>query len=853
MDSPFGDLQPRPGDQAFAFPTDYVSKAEIYELYQKSDDKDAFAAERTSHLAQRKTAEEKAHLDKLERTAKKELKSLLKDRDIELTKEESEKVIKVIASTMREASADDTKAFINSQISNADFKRKFGRDAENEIPRLVSLVANISADAAETDSIQRATQKQNNEGHLVPIKQSAADKGIANSYYLTSNGEDCDDAKPDASIEASCESDVDSDRDGLFDKLEKSIGTNENDADTDDDGLSDGFEVIGTPQHEMDKGIPAYELDADGVPFTREKTADKTYAEFKYKLSNPLADDTDGDGLRDKDELTLIKDNPLNPRDPDMDKDGISDGVETAANAEDLANYHPTVVKSDDDALPDVLDTNSDNDGQLDSAEGPAEGVTGLIKNFPSLKKSTIQTDQPAYRINDDMDSDKDGLSDVRENEIGTKANNADTDGDGISDGGEVFGVEKNPMDQGLKFYAKDPNGTSFQAEGKTAFIYLHSNPLDADTDDDNIRDRVELTAFGDDQLNPRNDDTDGDFISDGIEGSKNATDLAAKKFGRVDTDSDGKIDALDENSDSDGYLDYAEAYPEGLSPRGVIKSYDKLRASIDLKTTPAFRATRVKIVGNKIEIADKIYFDVDKDTIKEESFSLLDEIAAIIASHPELKLISVEGHADEQGPDAYNLDLSQRRVNSVKTYLEGKGIDPNILEAVGHGEKFPIDKGHNENAWKKNRRVEFIIKERGENIKEFDATPVQGGGSGSATPTETTPKTDEGESGTVMALTQLKDVGRKTIEAVIVREGLKASGYIQLQIGVDGKISDYRSKITEGSLPADFFSQVVRHLNGKYQLDPASARAGRLVIPFQSGTVAPVSDDEATEINFDE
>jgi hypothetical protein len=69
---------------------------------------------------------------------------------------------------------------------------------------------------------------------------------------------------------------------------------------------------------------------------------------------------------------------------------------------------------------------------------------------------------------------------------------------------------------------------------------------------------------------------------------------------------------------------------------------------------------------------------------------------------------LTIEGHADSQGADAYNLSLSQRRTESVKTYLMGKGIMESRLTAVGYGETKPIDDNSTAAGRAKNRRVEL-------------------------------------------------------------------------------------------------------------------------------------------------
>jgi outer membrane protein OmpA-like peptidoglycan-associated protein len=84
--------------------------------------------------------------------------------------------------------------------------------------------------------------------------------------------------------------------------------------------------------------------------------------------------------------------------------------------------------------------------------------------------------------------------------------------------------------------------------------------------------------------------------------------------------------------------------------------------------------------------------------------------VAAIIANHPELPSITIEGHTDDRGDDAYNLDLSQRRAEAVRRFLIGKGIDGARLEAKGYGETKPIKPNDTNANRSANRRVEFKV-----------------------------------------------------------------------------------------------------------------------------------------------
>jgi peptidoglycan-associated lipoprotein len=101
------------------------------------------------------------------------------------------------------------------------------------------------------------------------------------------------------------------------------------------------------------------------------------------------------------------------------------------------------------------------------------------------------------------------------------------------------------------------------------------------------------------------------------------------------------------------------------------------------------------------------IYFAYDQSTIEPEYFEILDAHSELLASNPNLT-IRLEGHADERGSREYNIALSERRAQSVKQFMDLKGVGSGQSQTVAYGEELPVDPGHNEAAWSKNRRVEI-------------------------------------------------------------------------------------------------------------------------------------------------
>ncbi len=107
-----------------------------------------------------------------------------------------------------------------------------------------------------------------------------------------------------------------------------------------------------------------------------------------------------------------------------------------------------------------------------------------------------------------------------------------------------------------------------------------------------------------------------------------------------------------------------------------------------------------------------QIHFDVNRATLKPHTLPILNTLAAALKVKTEILKLSIQGHCDERGSDAFNQKLSEARASMVRDYLIEEGVAAERLEAVGIGESRPIDPGHNEKAWSKNRRVEFVFKQ---------------------------------------------------------------------------------------------------------------------------------------------
>ena len=105
--------------------------------------------------------------------------------------------------------------------------------------------------------------------------------------------------------------------------------------------------------------------------------------------------------------------------------------------------------------------------------------------------------------------------------------------------------------------------------------------------------------------------------------------------------------------------------------------------------------------------LASMIHFDFDRASVRPGDAQVLDEKLPILKDNPQLR-IRIAGNCDERGSDEYNLALGNRRAMTAKQYLVTHGIDASRIEIVSYGKEKPIDPGHNDVAWAKDRNDQF-------------------------------------------------------------------------------------------------------------------------------------------------
>src|SRR5262245_2286085 len=113
--------------------------------------------------------------------------------------------------------------------------------------------------------------------------------------------------------------------------------------------------------------------------------------------------------------------------------------------------------------------------------------------------------------------------------------------------------------------------------------------------------------------------------------------------------------------------------------------------------------------VINKNSPFQPVFYALDSYEVDAAGQQVLTADAAILKKYPTW-VITIEGHCDERGTAEYNLALGEKRALAAKTYLVSLGIPADRLRTVSYGKEFPFDPGHDEGAWKNNRRAHFVV-----------------------------------------------------------------------------------------------------------------------------------------------
>jgi outer membrane protein OmpA-like peptidoglycan-associated protein len=458
--------------------------------------------------------------------------------------------------------------------------------------------------------------------------------------------------------------DADYDKDGLTNGREKEIGTDPYNPDSDGDGLKDGEEV------------------------------------YSY-FTDPLKSDSDEDGLTDYDEVFTYRTSPVKA---DSDSDGLKDGEEIARKTD------PNNPDSDSDEL---LDGDEVSKYQTDPLNVDTDG-DGLNDGLEVLKLNT----NPKAK-----DSDSDGLEDGDEvNNHKTNPSNPDTDGDGLNDGLEVLTHKTNPL-------VPDTDGDGL-SDGEEVLTHK-TDPLKTDSEGDGLSDGEEVNKY---KTNPLNMDSDKDGLNDGDEVLTHKTDPMLS-----DTDGDSlndgeevnkfKTSPIERDTDNDNLTDGKEVLETKTNPLNPDTDGDTVRDDVDdcplTAGVPSDEKGRngcppAPKIGTKTDFPDILFivntdeFNYDLPGTAPSLSKLLDYVNQ--CSGLQIKL---EGHASAEGQAKRNQVLSDKRAKKVRDWLIEQGVAAEKIKgAIGYGssqqkikeptgaELKKISKEELENIRKQNRRI---------------------------------------------------------------------------------------------------------------------------------------------------
>ena len=279
-----------------------------------------------------------------------------------------------------------------------------------------------------------------------------------------------------------------------------------------------------------------------------------------------------------------------------------------------------------------------------------------------------------------------------------------DTDGDGLTDDVDQCVDEPEDVDS-----HEDDDGCP-----------------DPDNDGDGILDAQDACPMEPETVNDHEDadgcpdgipDTDGDGLPDDVD---QCVDQPEDQDGFEDEDG-----CPDADNDGDGVMDEPDSCPDQAGPaenRGCPDTdrdsdtvVDRQDNCPDVAGSPENQGCpdeqRVRIESGRLEILERVFFRTDSDRLQRRSHALLTNVAQVLNNHPEIQRIIVEGHTDSRGDHDHNVDLSQRRAESVVRFLVEAGVDAGRLTARGYGPDRPrAENASTAREHAQNRRVEFNI-----------------------------------------------------------------------------------------------------------------------------------------------
>jgi outer membrane protein OmpA-like peptidoglycan-associated protein len=198
--------------------------------------------------------------------------------------------------------------------------------------------------------------------------------------------------------------------------------------------------------------------------------------------------------------------------------------------------------------------------------------------------------------------------------------------------------------------------------------------------------------------------DSDNDGIADKDDKCPKVAGLA-KFNGCPDTDGDGVIDSEDDCPELAGNV---KGCPD-TDGDGIVDPKDKCPKLFGVAANNGCPEIKKEVKEILTKAMEGVYFDTNLSKIKKVSFKVLDNVVTVMKNNPDYKL-QIDGHTDNVGDDAKNLQLSKDRAKAVKDYLVSKKVDAGRLFSEGYGETKPKATNDTKDGRAKNRRVEFTV-----------------------------------------------------------------------------------------------------------------------------------------------
>lgn len=127
------------------------------------------------------------------------------------------------------------------------------------------------------------------------------------------------------------------------------------------------------------------------------------------------------------------------------------------------------------------------------------------------------------------------------------------------------------------------------------------------------------------------------------------------------------------------------------------------------VKEAPAAIKEETTSAGQLQGMLNTIYFDFDSFVLSAASRETLSKNAGVLKKNSSAN-VQIQGNCDERGSDEYNLALGEKRAKAAMSYLLTMGVPANNLSVISYGKEKPADPGHDEAAWAKNRRDDFVV-----------------------------------------------------------------------------------------------------------------------------------------------